>query len=89
MSYSFEELYQAVRRSWRFKQEHPVNVYLIVAETEGEILATVQKKMAGHEEMLDALIEATKVAQGRGDLLLTPYDPREEMVIPHWLRSVA
>jgi len=89
MSYSFEEMYQCIRRSYRFGQQRPVNVYLIVAETEGEILATVQKKMAAHEAMLDALVASTQQAQGQTDLHLAPYEPAMPMRVPEWLRSVA
>lgn len=89
MSYSFEEMYQCIRRSYRFGQRHPVNVYLVVAETEGEILATVQKKMAAHEKMLDELVKSTQQAQGRENLRLAPYEPTLPMRIPTWLRTVA
>lgn len=89
MSYSFEEMYQCIRRSYRFGQKRPVVVALIVAETEGEILATVQKKMAAHEAMLDALVASTQQAQGQTDLHLAPYEPAMPMQVPEWLRSVA
>lgn len=89
MSYSFEEMYQCIRRSYRFGQTQPVDVYLVIAETEGEILATVQKKMAAHEAMLDALVMSTRQAQGQADLHLAPYEPTIPMEIPSWLRSAA
>jgi hypothetical protein len=49
LSYSFEDLYQAIRRSWRFGQKHAVNAYLVVAETEGPVLVAIMRKLADHE----------------------------------------
>jgi len=51
LSYSFEDFYQALRRSYRFGQTMPVNAYIIQARTEGVILATVKRKMEQHQEM--------------------------------------
>jgi DNA modification methylase len=51
LSYSFEQLYQGLRRSWRFGQRRPVKAHLVYAETEGEVLATVRRKQQQHEEM--------------------------------------
>lgn len=44
VTYSFEKFYQAIRRSWRFGQVKPVEVYVIYAETEGNILVTLKNK---------------------------------------------
>lgn len=51
LSYSFEDFYQALRRSYRFGQTKEVNAYIVQARTEGAILATVKRKMQQHEEM--------------------------------------
>jgi DNA modification methylase len=51
LSYSFEDLYQAVRRSWRFGQKHAVNCHIICAESEGAILKSINEKMQAHEHM--------------------------------------
>jgi DNA modification methylase len=51
LSYSFEDFYQALRRSYRFGQTMPVNAYIIQARTEGAILTTVKRKMEQHQEM--------------------------------------
>lgn len=52
LSYSFEDFYQALRRSYRFGQEREVNAYVIQARTEGAILASIRRKMNQHDEML-------------------------------------
>lgn len=51
LSYSFEDFYQALRRSYRFGQEKEVNAYIVQARTEGAILHTINGKIAQHAEM--------------------------------------
>ena len=51
LSYSFEDFYQALRRSYRFGQERVVNAYIVQARTEGAILQTVRRKMEQHAQM--------------------------------------
>ncbi len=41
---SFEQLFQAIRRCWRFGQRKPVNVYLIASELEGAVIANLEAK---------------------------------------------
>lgn len=47
---SFEQMYQAVRRCWRFGQIRPVDVHIVTAESLGAIKANVQRK---EEQMAD------------------------------------
>ena len=55
LSYSFEDFYQALRRTYRFGQEHAVNAYIVQARTEGAILRVIQDKMKLHEDMKDQM----------------------------------
>lgn len=52
LSYSFEQLYQATKRTHRYGQTHPVECFVIQAETETSIMRAVKEKMHQHEEML-------------------------------------
>ena len=54
---SFESLYQAVRRCYRFGQTKPVRVYLISADLEGETLANLKEKERKNEEMSAQMVE--------------------------------
>lgn len=51
LSYSFEQRYQAVRRCWRFGQEHPVNDYIILSPAEKQVFRAVEIKAEKHGEM--------------------------------------
>jgi len=56
LSDSYEKFYQAVRREWRFGQEHPVNAYLITTETEGGVVKNIKRKEKEGTLMFDELI---------------------------------
>jgi DNA modification methylase len=59
-NFSYEELYQIIRRCWRFGQQHPVNVHIVAAESEGDIMAAIQRKQEQHEEMKAKMSEAMR-----------------------------
>lgn len=44
MGYSWEQYYQAVRREWRFGQQYPVNVDIVISEQERPVLDAVFAK---------------------------------------------
>ncbi len=56
LSDSFESYYQCIRRCWRFGQEHPVQVYIVLSEIEQEIYANVTHKEQEATAMSDRLI---------------------------------
>jgi DNA modification methylase len=60
LSYSFEDFYQALRRSYRFGQKREVNAYIVQASTEGAILKVVEQKIAAHAKMQTAMKEAAE-----------------------------
>lgn len=57
LSYSWEEWYQAIRRCYRFGQTKPVNVYVVLTESESEIFDTIMSKEAVAMDMSKQLIE--------------------------------
>lgn len=54
---SFETLFQAVRRQYRFGQTKPVDVYIILSSLEGEVLKNIKRKEADAIAMQKALVE--------------------------------
>ena len=61
LSYSFEDLYQALRRLYRFGQKHEVNAYIVQAKTEGTILQNINRKIEQHKTMQEQMKEASHV----------------------------
>jgi superfamily II DNA or RNA helicase len=51
LSYSFEDFYQALRRSYRFGQKKEVNAYIVQASTEGKIIKSIREKIQQHQNM--------------------------------------
>lgn len=54
---SFEQLFQAKRRCWRFGQTKPVMAYLISSELEGAVLANLERKEMEFEKMNSQTVE--------------------------------
>jgi hypothetical protein len=55
-SHSFEQMYQGVRRCWRFGQKRPVRIDLITTEGEGRILKNLKRKAEQADEMFENLV---------------------------------
>lgn len=60
LSYSFEDFYQALRRSYRFGQTREVNAYIVQAQTEGAILRAIETKINQHKTMQENMKLAAK-----------------------------
>lgn len=86
LSYSYEQFYQAVRRSWRFGQTRPVDAYMVIAETEGPVLKTIRQKQKKHEEMKAAMVHAMAAIQnGTGRRQLASAVGTKQMNLPRWI----
>jgi hypothetical protein len=51
LDFSFEQLYQAIRRSYRFGQKHQVNIWLITTDTMANVIAAIKEKQEQYENM--------------------------------------
>ena len=60
LSDSYEQYYQALRRCWRFGQEKPVNVYIIISSKEGCVKENIERKQTDFEKMQKEMTELTK-----------------------------
>lgn len=58
LDFSFEGLYQAIRRSYRFGQKEAVNIYLITVDTMQNVIQSIQDKERKFEEMQKAMTDA-------------------------------
>lgn len=58
LDFSFEGLYQGIRRSYRFGQQHPVNIYLITTDTMTNVIQSIYTKQKQFEHMQQAMAKA-------------------------------
>jgi DNA methylase/SNF2-related domain len=63
LDFSFEGLYQAIRRSYRFGQTRQVHVHLITAPTMGNVIKSVRDKQAAFIEMQTEMRRAVEFYQ--------------------------
>lgn len=85
-TFSYESFYQAVRRCWRFGQKRPVDVHVVMAQTERSIWGTLTQKRDGHDTMRKEMSAAMMRARAK-EAAQNSYLPNVEMVIPSWLKS--
>jgi DNA modification methylase len=62
---SYEQYYQAIRRCWRFGQESPVDVRIVVSDAEGQIAANVRRKEAEAAKTAEGVVDAMRDEQTR------------------------
>jgi len=92
LSDSYEQLYQAIRRCWRFGQERPVNVHVITASTEGAVVSNIKRKEREAEETYNSMIEHMKdlnaaALHGGQVRNKSEYRPQASLAIPEWLAA--
>lgn len=91
LSDSYEQYYQSIRRSYRFGQKQPVNVYVIVSEREIVVLDNIKRKSELAHKMNKKITEYTS-SVNIADLRRTKreseqYRADEQMIIPSWLNK--
>ena len=84
-SHSYEQMYQAVRRCWRFGQTEPVTVDIVTAEGGRNVLANVQRKAVQADRMFDALVAHMR------DAVAADHGPahNQAMEVPAWASSTS
>lgn len=63
--FSFEGLYQAIRRSWRFGQKNNVNITLVTVETMGNVIESIKEKQLKFENMQKEMQRAMNEANSK------------------------
>jgi hypothetical protein len=87
---SFEQLFQAIRRCWRFGQSQPVNAWLIASELEGAVVANLENKEREHERMAEAMAVHMRDLTARalrGGAAASVQPHTQPMSIPAWLTA--
>lgn len=80
-SHSFEQWYQAVRRSWRFGQKKIVVVDVISSEGEASVLANLQRKSDAAEKMFERIV----ALMGRELNIRSQNNHTKKEKLPSWL----
>jgi DNA modification methylase len=62
IGHSYEQYYQAVRRCWRFGQQSPVDVRIVVSEAETGVAANVRRKEQEAAQMAEGIVSHMKGA---------------------------
>jgi DNA modification methylase len=60
LDFSFESLYQCIRRMYRFGQKHKVNIYLITTDTMQNVIESIRQKQKQFQEMQNQMSIATQ-----------------------------
>ncbi len=88
LSDSWEQLYQATRRIWRFGQYKPVEAHIIIEEREGAVLENIKRKDKQAQYMIKNMIHHTKdiTKQEIGKKQTSGNNKiKQEMGAPQWI----
>lgn len=80
-SHSYEQYYQAVRRSWRFGQKRPVVVDVVTTEGGRHALENLQRKADQADRMFDRLVRH----MGQGLVIARSAAADKQVEVPAWL----
>lgn len=86
ISFSYEQHYQAIRRSHRFGQSERVRNDIVIADTEDVIWQAINVKSKKHDEMKKRMAEAMAKAQSTGKVR-TAYDRPLDLAFPEWIKG--
>lgn len=89
VDYSFEAVYQAIRRCWRFGQTRPVDVHVALAPTEGAVWDVLMRKQAQHRTMKQEMLEASRLTHRHHATVRATYAPAHIGRLPAWLKSAS
>lgn len=91
LSDSFEQVYQAVRRFWRFGQTKQVTAHFIAAETEGAVVANIRRKEQQADHMVSSMIDHMRDLNSAAIAGTTrdkaSYFPTTKMGMPQWIAA--
>jgi hypothetical protein len=88
---SFEQLYQAIRRCWRFGQSRPVNAHFVASEREGPVVKNLNRKEQDFEAMSEAMAvhmrDITRSVVRGGRVAVSAQHANRTMELPTWLAA--
>jgi superfamily II DNA or RNA helicase len=91
LSHSFEQLYQAVRRIWRFGQAREVNAHIITSSAEGAVVANIKRKQEDFNRMVRGMsahmADFSKSEIKAASRTFDDYVPKKTVKVPSWLKA--
>jgi len=87
ISFSYEQHYQAVRRSHRFGQSNRVKNDIVISDTEDVIWQAINVKSKKHDEMKKRMGDAMRNAQSQGNVR-TVYERPIDLAFPEWIKDI-
>jgi hypothetical protein len=83
LDHSWEKYYQAIRRPWRYGQEHPVDTRIIISDVAAHIFDTIKRKER------TALKMAEELESRMGDAMKASVKKQAAITVPPAPRAVA
>lgn len=88
---SFEQLYQLIRRFWRYGQTEAVDGYFIATDREGPVVANLDRKERDYEASFDAMAihmrDITRAAVRGGRVSASDQRATRTMELPRWMAA--
>ena len=78
LDFSFEGLYQAIRRSYRFGQSEPVNIYMITTDTMKNVIESINLKQKQFDIMQKEMAKAVNAQLTGATLQKSDFDIESE-----------
>ena len=89
LSDSFEQVFQAERRCYRFGQKNDVNVHIVTSEAEGNVKKNQARKEKQFLQMIDELVKHTKQVTLKELKAINvdneDYQPQIKMILPKFI----
>jgi len=86
LDFSFESLYQFIRRFWRFGQKHEVNIHIITTDTMQNVIDTFWEKQRKFTQMQNAMAEAMNANLDEKMIADKVYDTQDIVMPDYHLR---
>lgn len=91
LSDSFEQVFQAIRRCYRFGQYRPVTAHMITSSREGATAENIKRKEADFRKMVSEMVKYTQEILKEDiratDREIGEYGAQQRIIVPQWLRS--
>lgn len=91
IGHSYEELYQAIRRIYRFGQQRPCDIHLVLTDRDTAILENLRRKQTEADRLADGMVAAmgdlTRAEIGSAVRETVDYQPATKMQLPVWIAT--